>query len=170
MTITAWSSFLKQYVTPITFSLPLSSKQEKGAVRRNSFKGVCTSVRMFGLFVERKKCINTGRDNIWDKEQKWSKPGAIKWIRDTGLFLWHHNTHPATARHWSSAAMRVGWLVGMRCFNANISVLPSCICASPRYTELNVPDAEINHKINCADQSRDVSIELMHQPWRKVLF
>lgn len=31
--------------------------------------------------------------------------------------------------------------MGVRCFNANILVLPSCICASPRYTELNVPDA-----------------------------
>lgn len=52
-------------------------------------------------------------------------------------------THPATVRHWSSAAMRVGWLVGMRCFRANISFFPSRSWASPRYTELNVPDSEI---------------------------
>lgn len=52
-------------------------------------------------------------------------------------------THPATVRHWSSAAIRVGWLVGMRCFRANISLLPSRSWASPRYTELNVPDSEI---------------------------
>lgn len=53
-------------------------------------------------------------------------------------------THPATVRHWSSAAIRVGWLVGMRCFRANISLLPSRIWASPRYTELNVPDTQIH--------------------------
>lgn len=111
-------------------------------------------------FLLREKSVLTLALITYDKRQriKWSKAGPIKWISDTGLFLWHHNTHPATARHWSSAAMRVGWLVGMRCFNANISVLPSCICASPRYTELNVPDAEINDKLNCAGKSRDVSI------------
>lgn len=61
--------------------------------------------------------------------------------------MWHQSqywTHPATVRHWSSAAMRVGWLVGMRCFRANISLLPSRNWASPRYTELKVPDAQIH--------------------------
>lgn len=48
-------------------------------------------------------------------------------------------THPATVRHWSSAAIRTGWLVGMRCFNANILFDPSVICASAKYTELKVP-------------------------------
>lgn len=37
--------------------------------------------------------------------------------------------YPATVRHWSSAAILIGWLVGIKCFRAIFSSGPTCNCA-----------------------------------------